>query len=101
MFSDHDVQHLNIDCVNSTTIVLIPMIKNSRNMSHFKPISLFLTVLNVCINEAQSAFVPGKMIIDNVLIAYEMFHALKKKKARKKGSIALKLDMSKAYDGVE
>lgn len=55
----------------------------------------------MCIDEAQRAFVPGLLISDNVLIAYELMHAFQKKRVGKKGSFALKLDISNAYDKVE
>ena len=43
----------------------------------------------------------GKLITDNVLVVFETMHHINNKKGGKKGEMALKLDMSKAYDRVE
>ncbi|XP_021722691.1 uncharacterized protein LOC110690168 [Chenopodium quinoa] len=57
--------------------------------------------LNNIISVNQSAFIPKRLITDNALVAFEIFHAMKRKGEGKSGSIAMKLDMSKAYDRVE
>jgi hypothetical protein len=53
------------------------------------------TLPNV-IDVEQSAFVQGRLITNNALIAMECLYWLKKNKRGKKGVMALKLDMSKA-----
>ena len=85
-------------------------------MTNYRPISLcnvaykiaskvvankMKLVLREIIGENQSAFVVEHLIIDNVLVAHEMMSHINKKKKGKCGEMAIKLDMSKAYDWVE
>ena len=44
-----------------------------------------------------SAFVHGKLIIDNVLVAFETIHHISQKREGKVGEVSLKLDMSNTY----
>ncbi|KAL0403891.1 UNVERIFIED_CONTAM: hypothetical protein Sradi_2029900 [Sesamum radiatum] len=58
-------------------------------------------LLSTIIFESQSAFIPGRLINDNVLVAYEINHYLAHKYGGSVGYVAMKLDLSKAYNYVE
>ncbi|XP_028076555.1 uncharacterized protein LOC114278664 [Camellia sinensis] len=49
----------------------------------------------------QSAFVPGQLIQDNILVAHKAFHHLKLKKRGGLHEMPIKLDFNKAYDRVQ
>ena len=53
--------------------------------------------MDMLITPYQNAFIQGRNIIDNILLAHEIFDILWKKKNQKKGYGALKIDMFKAY----
>ncbi|XP_021761446.1 uncharacterized protein LOC110726302 [Chenopodium quinoa] len=105
-----------LDSINRINVVLIPKVKEPTCISQFRPIALcnvlyklasksvankLKPLLQGMVTENQSAFVPKRLITDNALIALELFHTMKKRSKSRRGSIAMKLDMSKAYDRVE
>lgn len=51
--------------------------------------------------EHQSAFMTDYLILDNVMVAFETLHYMRNHSSGSTGYMALKLDMSKAYDRVE
>ena len=57
--------------------------------------------LSKVISPCQSTFILGHLIIDNILIAYEINHSLKLKSSGEERSMSVKLDISKAFDKVE
>ncbi|KAA3483390.1 reverse transcriptase [Gossypium australe] len=55
-------------------------------------------VLPSLISENQSAFVHNRLITDNVLVAFEIVHGMKNQLIKAGGDIALKIDISMAYN---
>jgi hypothetical protein len=53
------------------------------------------------ISPNQSVFIPSGLITDNVLVAFEVMHTMDGRMKGREEHMALKLDMSKAYDRVE
>ena len=120
-----DVSTAVLSCLNSgkipsslnhTYVTLIPKTKNPKRVMEYRPISfcnvIYKLISKVLANrlkkvlpnvifDTQSAFVPGRLIMNNILIAFETLHHMHNQRIGKVGSMALKLDMSKAYDRVE
>ncbi|KAJ9536550.1 hypothetical protein OSB04_un000302 [Centaurea solstitialis] len=99
--------------VNHTLLCLLPKTPNASSVSEFRPIAC-CSVLYKCISKvivdrikpyldgiisrSQSAFIPGRKIVDNILMAHELvagYHL-----GRGPPRCAFKIDLRKAYDMV-
>ena len=85
-------------------------------MSEFHPISLCNVLYKIyskvlanrlkkflpsLITEHQSAFAKERLISDNIMVAFETLHHMKHHNSGKHSFMAIKLDMSKAYNQME
>lgn len=58
-------------------------------------------MLDELISKTHSAFIPGRMLTDNVMIAFEYFHKIQHNKMTLNTYCVYKLDVAKAYDRVD
>lgn len=99
--------------LNCIEITLFPKCSGLEIPVRCRPISLchyvFKIISNILVSRLrpflpslilpqQSAFVSGRVIRENVMVAHEVFHHLKGKRKGKRAKCALKIDMTKAYD---
>jgi hypothetical protein len=104
------------DGVNNTSIILVPKKDAPDELKDFRPVSLCNVIYKIVakclvnrlrpflhdlISPTQSAFIPGRMITDNPLIAFECLHAIQSGNIKARNFCTYKLDLSKAYDRVE
>lgn len=101
--------------LNDTLVTLIPKVSHPEMVTQFRPISLcnaayklitkvlankLKTVLPSLIGQEQSSFVPGRQIVENIIVYQEVLHSMRKKKGRT-GIMMFKIDLEKAYDRLD
>jgi len=98
---------------NSTLLTLVPKTSNATKLSEFRPIACCNTIYKVVskilanrlksvlpelIANSQSAFIPGRLLVENVLLATELIQGYNHKNISARGM--LKVDLKKAFDSV-
>ncbi|KAL6188703.1 hypothetical protein ACLB2K_040094 [Fragaria x ananassa] len=99
--------------LNFTLVTLIPKVKTPKDITQLRPIVLCNVLYKICskvlanrlkrildkvVSPLQSAFVLGRLISDNTLVATEVAHFLH---TNRTDHFSLKLDIRKAYDRLE
>jgi len=102
-----------LQSINHTFITLIPKVKNLERVIKFRLISLcnviykilnkvianrVQPILNTIISKGQGALTTDRLIANNILITFESLHHMETYFTSRNGFMALKLDISKAYD---
>jgi hypothetical protein len=112
MFRDFHVGDLPLFNLNFGVITLIPKEKEVKRIQQYRPICMlnvsFKIFTKVMANRleaiacritkpSQSAFLPGRYILEGVVVLHDTLHELRRKK---QNGLILKLDFEKAYDKV-
>ncbi|KAI4324404.1 hypothetical protein MLD38_029899 [Melastoma candidum] len=99
---------------NVSAITLVPKSKNAMRVSDYRPISCCNTmykciskvladrlkmVIGVLVGPTQSAFIPGRKIVDNIMLAQEIIHGYGAKRGPK--GCVMQMDIAKAFDSLE
>ena len=99
---------------NCTSITLVPKVPNPSKVKDFRPIACctviyklvakilttrMQSVIGDVVNEAQSGFIPGRQISDNILLATELIKGYTRTHISPR--CLIKVDLKKAYDSIE
>ncbi|XP_010530574.2 PREDICTED: uncharacterized protein LOC104807150 isoform X3 [Tarenaya hassleriana] len=100
--------------LNATSITLVPKKEGAKKLSDFRPISCCNTIYKVIatiltkrlrsvaqrlVSANQNAFLKGRLMVENVLLASEIIREYNRNSAHK--SAMIKIDIRKAFDSLE
>ncbi|KAL8153342.1 hypothetical protein V2J09_011102 [Rumex salicifolius] len=95
LFSMHPTKSLDPDNITSLVLFVLNEGDLPTNLNH-----TFISLIPK-VNNKDALKQIEKVSGDNVLVAFELFHYMKKKSKGRKGFLALKVDMTKACDRVK
>jgi hypothetical protein len=112
LFNDFHEGRLPLFSLNFGIITLLPKQKEATHIRQYRPICLLNVsfkiftkvvvnrmsgIVDKLISPTQTAFIPGRNIMEGVVMLHETIHELHRKKI---SGVVLKLDFKKAYDKV-
>jgi hypothetical protein len=113
LFTDFHHGNLPLNRLNFGNLILLPKKKDAKVIQQYRPICLLnvsfkiftkvatnrlSTVAQRLIRPTQTAFLPGRNIMEGAVILHETIHELHSKK---KDGVIFKIDFEKAYDKVK
>ena len=113
MFSMFHKQELPLYSLNLGTIILLPKCKDAIRIQQYRPICFLNVSFKIftkvatnrislvaqkVISPTQTTFLPGRNIMEGVVVLHETIHELHRKK---KSAVIFKIDFEKAYDKVK
>jgi hypothetical protein len=104
---------LDLKRINYGVIILLPKILDANEIKQYRPICLSNVIFKVItksltrrltpvavrhIGPTQTVFIPGRQILDGVVVLHEILDDLR---TTKKSGIIMKLDFERAYDKIQ
>jgi hypothetical protein len=110
LFMNFHAGNLLLHSINFGTIILLPKCREATHIKEYRPICLLNISFKIftkvatsrisqvaqnVISPSQMAFIPGRNIMEGVIVLHEMLHEMHRKK---QSGVILKNDFEKAYD---
>ncbi|WVZ88220.1 hypothetical protein U9M48_034764 [Paspalum notatum var. saurae] len=112
LFAEFHKGTLALNRLNFGNIILVPKVGDANKIQQYRPICLLnvsfkiftkvatnriITVAHKIIRPSQTAFLPGRNIMEGAVVLHETLHELHRKKLN---GVIFKIDFEKAYDKV-